>query len=231
MTGQPTKIGDHDPLAHDTLEVLREFIDEIGNRGCTGHFDSVLADGHFLKGKNLRQEPERFIEDFLVFPMLEGPLGHGVRPRPKRYAPRWPRRSGVPDFCLTTIPIEDAMAADMRVFGEVKPPNKMKWARQDMRDYLNEDLDLDALAILTDGLEWEMWVRPRGESIPEDNEAHAKVSLEAALGITRDRNKSVESVNPHSIRSGHINVDEFSRFKAESVREIVQSEFDSPENI
>jgi hypothetical protein len=225
VTGHPTKITDHDPLAHDTLEVLTEFVDEIGRRSCTSHFDKVVTGKHHLKGKNLLQEPERFIEDHLVFPLLEEPLGHTLRPRPKQYAPRWPRNSGVPDFCLTTIPIEVAMDADFRVFGEVKQPKKMEWARRDMREYLNKDLDLNAIAILTDGFEWELWIRPRGETIGEDDDPHGQVNMKPSLKVIRDRNMEVDSLNLHSVRTDHIDTEEFSKFKAENVRETVEAEF------
>lgn len=153
MTNLPTTFDDHNGLAQRIHRILQDFIDEIGNRRCTSHFENVVADNHFLKGRHLIQEPERFIEDHLVFPLLEEPLGHNYRPRPKQYAPRWPRRGGVPDFCLTTIPIETAMDAELRVFGEVKPPKKIERGRKELVEYLNDDLDLDALTILTDGFD------------------------------------------------------------------------------
>jgi hypothetical protein len=156
VTGDSTTFDDHDPLAHDIHEVLAEFVDEIGRRGCTGHFNKVVDGKHLLKGRKLVQEPERFIEDHLVSLLLEEALSHDVRPRPKQYAPRWPKRGGVPDFCLTTIPVDTAMEADLRVFGEVKPPKKIDRARSDMREYLNGDLDLDAVVIFTDDFDWEL---------------------------------------------------------------------------
>lgn len=50
---------------------------------------------------------------------------------------------------------------DIRLFGEAKPPNKLHYARDDVKKYLKKDLDFDAIAILTDGIEWELWVRPQ----------------------------------------------------------------------
>jgi len=79
---------------------------------------------YFQKAQNLIQTPERFIEDHLVFPMLRQAFGYSLRPQPKQYAPRWPRRSGIPDFAITSIPIEEAMQHDIRFFGEVKPQRK-----------------------------------------------------------------------------------------------------------
>ncbi|WP_193571774.1 hypothetical protein [Haloarcula sp. JP-L23] len=54
-----------------------------------------------------------------------------LRPKPKQYAPRWPRSGGVPDFAITSLPIDVAMQNDLRFIGEVKPP-KLKNARNDM---------------------------------------------------------------------------------------------------
>lgn len=70
MTGEPTTIDDHDQFSYDILQVLEEFIDEIGRRSCTAHFDKVIVDKYELHGRYLVQEPERFIEDHLVFPIL-----------------------------------------------------------------------------------------------------------------------------------------------------------------
>lgn len=223
LTGTPTKIGDHDPLADNIYGVLKSFIDEIGRRGCAAHFDKVLRETHYLKGRHLIQEPERFIEDHLVFPLIEDALKHEMRPRPKQYAPRWPRQGGVPDFCLTTIPVDRAMDAGLRLFGEVKPPRKVKRARREMREYLNADLDLDAVTILTDGFDWELWVRPRGQKVDEKDEPYAEASLLDPLKAVCARNMAVDTSSAYHVR-GRIDADKFSSFTKTSVREIVETE-------
>jgi len=55
MTNQSTTFDDHDPLANNILHVLEDFIDEIGTRECTAHFETVVDGKHFLKGQNLIQ--------------------------------------------------------------------------------------------------------------------------------------------------------------------------------
>lgn len=226
MTGRPTEIDEHDPLAYNTLKVLKGFVDEIGHRGCTAHFAKVVAGQYRLKGKYLVQTPERFIEDHLVFPLLDGPLGHEIRPQPKQYAPRWPRDGGIPDFCLTTIPIDTARAADVRVFGEVKPPKHIGKARRDMADYLNKDLELDAITILTDGFDWELWVRPHGQSVDLDDDApSAAVSLRDPLRAIQARNMEVDSDSSYDVRN-RIDTEALVSFSAEAVREVVAIEFD-----
>lgn len=228
MTGNPTTFDDHDPLAHNIYEVLKAFIDEIGSRGCASHFDKVVRKQYHLKGRHLIQEPERFIEDHLVFPLLGGPLGHEVRPRPKQYAPRWPRQGGVPDFCLTTIPVAEAMDAGLRVFGEVKPPKKMERARKEMREYLNGDVDLNAVALLTDGFEWELWVRPRGERVDEDDDPYAEASLRDPLKAISSRNMEVDTSHAYNLRE-RIDAEAFYPFTSPSVREIADNKLDTPD--
>lgn len=225
MTNRPTTIDDHDPLAHDIFQVIEQFIDEIGNRGCTGHFDNVVDDNKYLKGKPLVQKPERFMEEELVFPILEDALGYSLRTQPKQYAPRWPRKGGIPDFCITSIPIETAMQNDLRFFGEVKAPKKIQQARSQMVEYLESDLDLHAIAILSDGFDWELWVRPRNTPIDELDNPYAAASLQDSLNTVKKRNMVAESYRPHQARN-QIDVDGFSDFEVDAVLEIVEDEFD-----
>lgn len=225
MTNRPTTFDDHDPLANSILHVLEDFIDEIGDRGCTSHFDNVVDGKYYLKGQHLIQKPERFIEDYLVFPVLRRALGYELRPQPKQYAPRWPKGGGIPDFCITTFPIEEAMEYDVRFFGEVKPPKNIQKARTDMVDYLDSDLDHHAVAILTDGFDWELWVRPRNQATDDLDNPYAATSLRNALKTVRTRNMSVEQYRSHTVRN-QIDVDGFSAFKSDTVKRIIQKEFD-----
>ncbi|MFB6235290.1 MAG: hypothetical protein ABEH81_03140 [Halopenitus sp.] len=225
MTNRRTTFDDHDPLAYGILQVLEYFIDEIGERGCTGHFEKVVDGKYRLKGKHLIQKPERFIEDHLVFRILRQALGYSLRPQPKQYAPRWPKGGGIPDFCITSLPIETAMQNDVRFFGEVKAPKKIQKARSDMEDYLDSDLDIHAVAILTDGFEWELWVRPRNRSTENLDNPYATASLRDALKTVRTRNMNMESYRSHKVRN-QIDVDGFSQFELSSVQAVMQDEFD-----
>lgn len=225
MSDRPTTIDDHDPLANSILRVLQDFIDGIGERGCTGHFDKVVDGKFYLKGKHLTQEPERFIEDHLVFPLLKQALGYSLRPRPKQYAPRWPKSGGIPDFCITSIPVDVAMQNDLRFFGEVKPPKKIERARSDMKEYLDSDLDIHAVAILSDGFDWELWVRPRNHTTEELENPYAEASLRDSLKLVRTRNMSMDSYRPHKVRN-QIDVDDFSAFELDAVMSVIHDEFD-----
>lgn len=223
----PTTFDDHDPLAHDILKVLEDFIDEIGVRGCTSHFDKVVDGKFLLKGRHLIQEPERFIEDHLVFPVLQRAFGYSFRPQPKQYAPRWPRGGGVPDFCITSVPVDAAMQHDVRFFGEVKPSKKIENAQNDMENYLDSDLDVHAIAILTDGFDWELWVRPKGESVADLANPYAEASLRDSLLTVRSRNKVTEPYRPHQVRES-IDVEAFSSFTESTVLDVIEQEFGVP---
>jgi hypothetical protein len=224
MSDQSTTFDDHDPLAHAILKVLEDFIDEVGARECTAHFDKVVDGKYHLKGKNLIQKPERFTEDHLVFPMLRQAFGYSIRPQPKQYAPRWPRGGGVPDFAVTSVPIDVAMQNDLRFFGEVKPPKKIENARNDMVDYLDSDLDINAITILTDGFEWELWVRPKGESVADLENPYAKTNLRDSLKTVRTRNMKTTPYRTHEVRN-NINSETFSDFTLDAVLDTVETEF------
>ena len=224
MSGQSTTFDDHDPLAHDILKVLEDYIDQIGARECTSHFDKVVDGKYYLKGKHLIQKPERFTEEHLVFPMLRQAFGYTLRPQPKQYAPRWPRGGGIPDFAITSLPIDVAMQNDVRFFGEVKPPKNLQNARNDMAEYLDNDLDVHAVALLTDGFEWELWLRRKGESFAELDEPYAKASLRESLQTVQSRNKVTEPYQPHQVRT-NIDTDALSAFTADSVLTVIEEEF------
>lgn len=219
-----TTIDDHDPLANDILGVLKSFIDEIGRRGCTAHFENVVDGKYRLKGRELVQKPERFIEDHLVYPLLTDAFGYSVRPQPKQYAPRWPRKGGIPDFCITSIPIPVAQDNDLRLFGEVKKPKDIDNAVDDMIEYLNSDVNTNAVVVLTDGFDWQLWVRSKGESVDRNDGAYAEASLQSSLQSIRARNMEIDSKGAHELRSA-IDTDSFADFTRESLIGIVEDEF------
>jgi len=221
---QNTTFDDHSELSRRLLHRLEDFVDEIGQRNCTAHLDSVLDDGKYLHGRNLTQEPERFIEDYLIFPVLRE-LDHTLRSRPKQYAPRWPKQSGVPDFALTTVSVETARINDLRLFGESKPLNEHQRAQDDVKEYLQSDLDYHALVLLTDGIEWELWIRPRDARLEDDFTPYASASLESALKAVRGRNKRNESYSSHQVRS-KIDDGSIAKFTSDAVLDTIQTEFE-----
>lgn len=228
MTDRDTTLNDHSELSRALLNDIEAFIDEVGTRGCTTHLESVTSDGTYLKGSKLSQKPERFVEDHLIFPVLQT-LGHTVRPQPIQYAPKWNHGRGIPDFALTTIEPDVAKEHGVRLFGEAKPPNKLDYARQDVNEYLRKDLDFHAIAVLTDGINWELWIRPRNEPLPVDDdngyEPDATADLRDALGDVKARNLENHSYHPYDAR-GKLDDEAFSKFTAGSVMDTIQEEFD-----
>lgn len=226
MGNHETTLDEHSKLARDLLQTLEDFVDEIGDRGCTAHLDSVLEDGKYPRGRNLIQEPERFVEEHLVFPVLRD-LGHTLRPQPKQYAPRWSKQSGIPDFALTTVPIATAKEQELRLFGDAKAVNKIEKARTDAKAYLQSDLDYHAVLLLTDGIDWELWLRPQNQVLAhvEDNDytPFATASLEGPLKAVRARNKQQESYQPHYLRD-EINEEAFRAFSGITLRETIEAE-------
>lgn len=215
-----TRIQDHSDVRNKVFRVVEAFTETIGVRGCTAHFEAVLDGEEYLQGDKLGQKPERFVEETLIFPLLRA-LGHSLRPQPVQYAPRWRRDRGVPDFCLTTVPVATAKARGLRLFGEAKPPNKIEEARADADQYLEMDLDFDALTLLADGFEWELWVRPQN-SRPS---LYATTDLRPVFRTVKAVNLEGESYRPHAVRQ---RIDEavFDDLTAAGVEDIVRSEFE-----
>jgi hypothetical protein len=135
------------------------------------------------------------------------------------------KSGGIPDFCVTTVPINVAMQNDLRFFGEMKPPKKIGNARNDMEGYLDSDLDIHAIAVLSDGFDWEIWVRPRNHATEDLNNPYAKASLRETLKTVRTRNMSIDSYRPHEVRP-QIDVDGFSAFESDAVMRVIENEFD-----
>lgn len=224
MPNRRTTIDEHDPLAFSILQVLEEFIDEIGRRGCTGHFNKVVSDRFELHGRHLVQEPERFTEDHLVFPMLEDVFGYSIQPRPKQYAPPWPKRTGIPDFCVTSIPITTAMDHELRLFGEVKRPKHIEDAEKEIKEYLRMEEGFHAIGVISDGFDWQLWVRPKGESLDDLVNPYAEASLKAPLRTVRTRNMTNEPYSPHDVRN-NIDTDNFNDFTIDAIMDVIEAEF------
>lgn len=222
MPDRKTTLNDHSALSNRLLRNLEDFIDAVGDRNSTAHFESVTTDEKYLKGKALGQKPERFVEEHLIFPVIKS-LGHSFQRQPVQYAPRWSHGRGIPDFSLTTIPVNTAKDSNLRLFGESKTPNKLEYARNDVQEYLKKDLDFHALALLSDGIEWELWIRPRNQPLGDECTPHMQASLRDALGAVKARNLENESYHSHDVR---VAIDDaFSGFTAAAVTDLLLDEF------
>ncbi|WP_152420016.1 hypothetical protein [Haloferax prahovense] len=183
-----TSLSDHSPIAQSVLSVLEQFVDEFGIRECPSQVEYVVS-GRYLDSSEIGQLPERFIEDHLVWPLLNV-LGYEYLPQPVGY-PRWGNE--VPDFAITNFETTDEFA----FIGEVKPPNNISNARVQVKSYLKKDLGLNTLAIATDGLNWELYFRhEKGECVVP----LLKVGLRAIISKLQRRLFEKESYRSFQIR-------------------------------
>jgi len=142
---------DHnDPEAQRLVRAIERFMRIYRHR--TGrHGQKVLADDYQrLDGRKIEQEPERFIEDILIKPVLES-LGHEIRFRPKGFAGLEGR---IPDFTLLNMEASN--------FGEVKTPGSITNAREEAVEYLEMATDRPLFGIATDGFTWVLYTAERG---------------------------------------------------------------------
>jgi len=148
----PTSITDHSGLAEQLLRVYENFADEFSRRDVPVHLSNVAREGKYLKGKKLGQHPERFVEQYLIWPTLEL-LGYEFWAQPYGY-PKWDKKR--PDFAIKNF----NCGAECAVIGEVKTPNKFEYAENQIEDYLKSDLEEATIGIATDGVRWKIEARP-----------------------------------------------------------------------
>ena len=104
----------------------------------------------------------------------------------------------------------------------------MEQMAREMEDYLDSDLDHYAIAILSDGFEWELWVRPRNQATDRLDNPYATASLRQSVNDVKKRNIEKESYRPHLVRQA-IDVEGFSSFRWDTVSSMMQSKFSIPD--
>ncbi|WP_337653132.1 hypothetical protein [Halomontanus rarus] len=186
--GTATRITDHSGTAEQLLRVLENFADEFLRRGVPVHLNQVINEGQNINGKKIGQEPERFVEEHLIWPSLEA-FGYEYWPQPYYY-PRWDRLT--PDFGVQNF----ECGFDCTVFGEVKVPNNFDEAKRNIYQYLNSDRDEPAIAFATDGVKWRIFARPAKEQY----ETIASVDLSDAFALLPLRYKEQESYDAFQTR-------------------------------
>jgi len=93
-----------------------------------------------------------------------------------------------------------------------------------MEEYLDNDLDVHAVALFTDGFNWELWFRPKGESFEDLDEPYARATLRDSLQTVQSRNKMTEPYQPHQVRSD-IDTGAFSMFTTDCVLTEIERKF------
>lgn len=187
--GSPTSFDDHSGGAERILRIIEGFSDELVERRVPAHLEHVVRDGKYLKGSKIGQHPERFVEEQLVWPMLEV-LGYEFWSQPHGY-PKWD--STRPDFAVQNLDC----GTECAVIGEVKTPNKFEYADEQIQEYLLRDLEEATIGFATDGIQWKVYARPEREAQPEDL---ATANFSMAFHIMPARHLQQESYSTHKVR-------------------------------
>lgn len=130
-----------DAAVSDLRTVVENFLEELAARNLPADRlgDIIEGDAGF-DGTDLRQFPERFVEDHLIWPVLEV-LGYAVTPRPDSPGQT---QEEYPDFRVDNLPA--------RVIGENKSVNDIETAKTELLEYL--DTTRYEYGIATDGFQW-----------------------------------------------------------------------------
>jgi hypothetical protein len=184
------RLGEHSPARQRVFRVLERFVDAFSERNAPAHLIEVLDDNKYLKGDELGQKPERFVEDNLIWGVLSA-LNYDYLPRPCGY-PRWDRST--PDFAVTNLDIGD----ECSTIGEVKTLNKFRYAEKNIVSYLRSDLDTHSVAFATDGIYWRIYFRGRKT---DEIRLVAESSFRSCLESMVKRYMENQEYNSHELRS------------------------------
>lgn len=128
--------------AQNLVRVVERFISTLNERAGESHAADVIFRDRFLDGREIEQQPERFVEDELIRPTMSV-LGYDCRFRPKGFDGLDGR---IPDFTALNLPITN--------LGEVKTPGKITDARQESFEYLQMATERPLVGFSTDGFSW-----------------------------------------------------------------------------
>jgi hypothetical protein len=130
----------------DIQAVVSAFVNDLTDRLSSHDFELVLAgEKDDLEGRDLGQRPEQYVEDELIYPLLEAV---GLTYNAQIYGEaggrvRWP------DFGLTNV--------ENDVIGENKALNNVDEGIPQVKDYLDRKSIGAEYGIVTDGIEWYLY--------------------------------------------------------------------------
>ena len=159
-------------LANNLIPVVRQFVSTLNERAGKQHAAKVIFGKSTLDGSRIEQEPERFIEDELIEPIMEV-LGYDCRFRPKGFEGLNGR---IPDFTALNLAATN--------LGEVKVPGKITDAREESVEYLEMAEGRPLIGFATDGFVWILYTatepneRPRYTHHATLNELVRKIRME-----------------------------------------------------
>lgn len=139
-----------DATVSNLVECIETFLDEFEQREVpVDRATSIIEEGDEMTGKDVGQQPERFVEDNLVFPVLDA-LGYRITPRPNSEAGG--DADEYPDFRVDNLPAN--------VIGENKALNDVVTARHELLGYL--DSAVHEYGFATDGYQWGLYEAEQG---------------------------------------------------------------------
>lgn len=131
-------------VVDNLVDTIETFLDEFEERDVPPHRITAVIEGDDqLAGDDLRQHPERFVEDYLIWEVLDA-LDYKFTPRPNSPVGG---ADDLPDFRVDNLP--------SNLIGENKSVNDIKTAREELRLYL--DSARHEYGIATDGFEWGLY--------------------------------------------------------------------------
>lgn len=149
-------------LIHD----IECFIDELYSRTRDKSAVQQICNGREPDGEELGQEPERFVVEHFIKPVLET-LGYDYLPQPRGLPGLG---DSTPDFHLTNVDVPT-------ILGEVKSPGNPKKARRESFEYLTEIDSRIAAGISTDGIVWTLHWAVGGNQPKWDENSHLGIPI------------------------------------------------------
>ena len=127
---------------------IESFCDELAARATEEVKPFLIGRKDRIKREQLRQSPERFVSENLVWPLLEAVDAEFIT---EAYLPGY---NGQVDFLIQNT--------THRILGECKPFNHYKKAVTDLREYLGHRTTGTEFGIATDGVNW-LFIREPGD--------------------------------------------------------------------
>jgi hypothetical protein len=197
-------VDEYSGVRQRVFTVLEDFVDAFSERKAPAHLDDIVNEDKYLKGRELGQKPERFVEENLIWDVLEA-LGYETLSQPYGY-PRWHRDTA--DFAVTNFDFD----FEFSTLGEVKTPNKFRHAEEQVEEYVQKDLENHTIAFATDGLTWRVYFRSRKSGkMDVVSEAFLRDSLEPLVA----RHRQNEEYDSHSLRQKMTYIEDLTKSSVE----------------
>lgn len=167
------------------VRVVEQFVRVLNDQAGEKHTAEVILTGATLQGRELKQRPERFIEDELIDPVMRA-LGYEPRFQPTGFDGLNGR---YPDFT--------ALNLDVTNIGEVKTPGKIENARKESFEYLTMATDRLIVGIATDGFVWILHTTTKSDTQPTYTHHVALHELFRKIRLEQTQSKAKRRSRPH----------------------------------